>query len=118
MNYVLTTPSFASCGYMLCGIGRRRLTVGYIQQTVANYFDIPLIEMTSHRRHRRVARPRQIAMYLSKRLTPKSLPDIGRRFGNRDHTTVIHAIKQIERLSDIDGEMANDVETLAGMLTR
>ena len=77
---------------------QRRISIDEIQTQVAEHYRIRKAEMTSARRAREVARPRQVAMYLSKQLTPKSLPDIGRRFGGRDHTTVIHAVKQIERL--------------------
>ena len=66
-------------------------------------------EMTSARRAREVARPRQVAMYLSKQLTPRSLPEIGRRFGGRDHTTVIHAVRQIEKLRASDAELDADI---------
>ena len=72
--------------------------------------------MTSARRAREVARPRQIAMYIAKQLTPRSLPEIGRRFGGRDHTTVIHAIKQIEKLRQIDAELDSDVRLLLRQL--
>lgn len=83
-----------------------------IKRKVAEFYHIPLIEMTSARRAREVARPRQIAMYLAKQLTEKSLPAIGREFGNRDHTTVIHAVKQIERLIANDADTAVDVAIL------
>lgn len=87
-----------------------------IQAEVARYFRIPVSEMRSQRRYREVARPRQIAMYLSRELTPMSLPQIGQRFGGRDHSTVCHAIKQIERLCRVDPYIAADVETLAERL--
>ncbi len=94
----------------------RRLTVKHIQDTVAHFYQIPAREMRSARRSRSVARPRQIAMYLTRELTPKSLPDIGGLFGGRDHTTVMHAIKRIEALSAIDGDIATDVEALRARL--
>jgi len=72
--------------------------------------------MTSARRAREVARPRQIAMYLAKQLTPRSLPEIGRRFGGRDHTTVIHAVRQIEKLRMADAELDADVRLLLRQL--
>ena len=81
------------------------ITVDKIQNTVSNFFNIPLAEMLSQRRSRPLARPRQIAMYLAKKMTTRSLPEIGRRFANRDHTTVIHAVKTITRLSEKDDEM-------------
>src|SRR5438132_68811 len=71
---------------------------------------------SSARRAREVARPRQVAMYLSKQLTPKSLPDIGRRFGGRDHTTVIHAVRQIEKLRASDAELDADIRLLTRQL--
>ena len=76
----------------------QRLTVDRIQRTVCEAFSISLTDMSSKRRARAVARPRQVAMYLSKKLTKRSLPDIGRRFGGRDHTTVMHAVKRITSL--------------------
>ena len=81
------------------------VTVDKIQNTVSNYFNISLNDMLSQRRSRPLARPRQIAMFLAKRLTTRSLPEIGRRFANRDHTTVIHAVKTITKLSEKDEEM-------------
>ena len=92
--------------------GRRRVTIDEIQKRVAEHFKIRQAEMVSARRARVVARPRQIAMYLAKQLTPRSLPEIGRRFGGRDHTTVIHAVKQIERLRAADTEIDADVRLL------
>ena len=90
----------------------RRVTVDRIQREVADFYHIKLADMLSARRARDVARPRQIAMYLAKRLTPRSLPDIGRRFGGRDHTTVMHAVKRIESLRAGDGELSADIERL------
>ena len=75
-----------------------RLTVDKIQRAVAEEFGIALNDMTSKRRARDIARPRQVAMYLCKKLTKRSLPDIGRRFGGRDHTTVMHAVKRVDSL--------------------
>ena len=92
------------------------ITVDKIQNTVSNYFNIPLVEMLSQRRSRPLARPRQIAMYLAKKLTTRSLPEIGRRFANRDHTTVIHAVKTITRLSEKDDEMKKNIEQLRSLL--
>lgn len=92
--------------------GRRRVTIDEIQKRVADHFKIRHAEMISARRARAVARPRQIAMYLAKQLTPRSLPEIGRRFGGRDHTTVIHAVKQIEKLRAADTEIDADVRLL------
>jgi len=92
------------------------ITVDKIQNTVANFFNIPLAEMLSQRRSRPLARPRQIAMYLAKKMTTRSLPEIGRRFANRDHTTVIHAVKTITRLSEKDDEMKKNIEHLRSLL--
>lgn len=90
----------------------REQAIARIQRTVAQHFHIPLIEMVSARRSRQVARPRQIAMYLAKETTPKSLPDIGRRFGGRDHTTVIHAIHKVTSLMAADSAFRLEVESL------
>lgn len=86
-----------------------RVTIADIQREVADVFRVPVAEMTSDRRFRAVARPRQVAMALARELTPKSLPDIGRRFGWRDHATVAHAIRQVERLCAVDAGFADDV---------
>jgi chromosomal replication initiator protein len=72
--------------------------------------------MQSARRARAVARPRQVAMYLAKQLTPRSLPEIGRKFGGRDHTTVIYAIRKIEELRTGDPSLSEDIETLRRLL--
>tara|TARA_B100001093_G_C26801489_1_gene1003611 strand:+ start:286 stop:1674 length:1389 start_codon:yes stop_codon:yes gene_type:complete len=94
----------------------RVITVDKIQNTVSNYFNIPLNEMLSQRRSRPLARPRQIAMYLAKKMTTRSLPEIGRRFANRDHTTVIHAVKTITRLSEQDDEMKKNINQIKSLL--
>ena len=94
----------------------RKVTIEEIQKKVAEHYNIKIGDMHSPRRARAVARPRQIAMYLSKQLTARSLPDIGRRFGGRDHTTVMHAVKKVEELRSIDSEFAEDVELLRRML--
>lgn len=94
----------------------KKLTIDEIQRKVADYYGLKLTELLSERRSREVARPRQIAMYLAKKLTPRSLPEIGRRFGNRDHTTVMHAVKKVEELRGKDPEIDSDVATLARLL--
>ena len=94
----------------------RRVTMDEIQKRVAEHFQIRLSDMSSARRSRTVARPRQIAMYLSKQLTSRSLPEIGRAFGGRDHTTVIHAVRKVEELMGADSAFAEDVELLTRML--
>ena len=92
------------------------ITIDKIQNTVSSFYNIQLNEMLSQRRSRPLARPRQVAMYLSKKLTTRSLPEIGRRFANRDHTTVIHAVKTIDRLSEKDEEMRKNIEQIKGIL--
>ncbi|VAW04069.1 Chromosomal replication initiator protein DnaA, partial [hydrothermal vent metagenome] len=79
---------------------------------VADYFNIRLSDLLSARRARQVARPRQVAMYLAKQLTAKSLPDIGRQFGGRDHTTVMHAVKRIDELRLDDSVLEEDIQHL------
>ena len=95
---------------------QRRITIDEIQRRVSDHFRIRHAEMISARRAREVARPRQVAMYLAKQLTPRSLPEIGRRFGGRDHTTVIHAVRQIEKLRLADAELDADVRLLMRQL--
>jgi chromosomal replication initiator protein len=94
----------------------RRVTIDEIQKKVAEYYSIRVSDMHSPRRARTVARPRQIAMYLAKQLTPRSLPEIGRKFGGRDHTTVLHAVKKIEELMGAEKTMCEDIELLRRML--
>ncbi|MCR9148304.1 MAG: chromosomal replication initiator protein DnaA [Rhodobacteraceae bacterium] len=90
----------------------RKITVEEIQRRVSDYYKIRLSDIIGPKRLRAYARPRQVAMYLCKHLTSRSLPDIGRRFGGRDHTTVIHGVKRIEELKLTDGQIAEDVENL------
>lgn len=94
----------------------KRLSIDDIQRKVAEHYNIRLTEMASARRSRAVARPRQVAMYLAKQLTSRSLPEIGRRFGNRDHTTVLHAVNKITELMAEDPSFAEDVTLLRKML--
>jgi chromosomal replication initiator protein len=94
----------------------RRVSIEDIQKKVAEHFQIRVSDMSSARRSRSVARPRQVAMYLSKQLTSRSLPEIGRKFGGRDHTTVMHAVKKIEELIGTDAAFAEDVDLLRRML--
>jgi len=94
----------------------RRVTIEEIQKQVASHFNIRISDMHSARRARSVARPRQVAMYLAKQLTSRSLPEIGRKFGGRDHTTVMHAVKKVEELRECDSSFAEDVELLRRML--
>jgi chromosomal replication initiator protein len=94
----------------------RRITVDEIQKVCAAHFKIDPAEMRSKRRARAVARPRQVAMYLAKKMTPRSLPEIGRIFGGRDHSTVIHAVKTIEALRESNPDMDADVRALLRQL--
>jgi chromosomal replication initiator protein len=94
----------------------RRVTIEEIQKRVAEHYNIRVSDMSSARRARNVARPRQVAMYLSKQLTQRSLPEIGRRFGNRDHTTVMHACSRVAELMARDAGFSEDVELLRRML--
>jgi chromosomal replication initiator protein len=95
---------------------RARITIEDIQRAVCTHFKIDRGEMASQRRTRVVARPRQIAMYLAKELTPRSFPEIGRRFGGRDHSTVIHAVKTIEALRMSDADIDADVRRIRNAL--
>ena len=94
----------------------RRTTVDQIQKKVAEHYNVKMSDMHSSRRSRNIARPRQIAMFLSKNLTTRSLPEIGRKFGGRDHTTVIHAIKKVNELVKNDSSLAEDIEILTRSL--
>lgn len=94
----------------------RRLTIDEIQKACAAHFKIDPSEMRSKRRARAVARPRQVAMYISKKMTPRSLPEIGRIFGGRDHSTVIHAVRTIEKLRESNPDMDADVRALLRQL--
>ncbi|MBB3893684.1 chromosomal replication initiator protein [Phenylobacterium haematophilum] len=90
----------------------RRVTVDQIQKTVAEHYQLKQADLISERRARVVARPRQVAMWLAKQITTRSLPDIGRRFGGRDHTTVLHAVRRIEALKAEDPMIARDLDVL------
>jgi chromosomal replication initiator protein len=94
----------------------RRVTIDEIQKRVAEHYNIRSADMHSARRAREIARPRQVAMYLCKMLTPRSLPEIGKKFGGRDHTTVIHAIRRIAELSVADKTLAEDLAILTRLL--
>ena len=94
----------------------RRVTIEEIQKRVAEHFNIRFADMHSARRSRAVARPRQVAMYLAKHLTSRSLPEIGRKFGGRDHTTVMYAVQKVEDLRQADPSFDEDVELLRRML--
>ncbi len=90
----------------------RKVTVDMIQKTVSEHYGLTQADLISERRARAVARPRQVAMWLAKQITTRSLPDIGRRFGGRDHTTVLHAVRRIEQLKAEDPQIARDVDLL------
>jgi len=90
----------------------RKVTVDQIQKAVAEHYSLTQADLISERRARAVARPRQVAMWLAKQITTRSLPDIGRRFGGRDHTTVLHAVRRIESLKGEDPAIARDVDVL------
>ena len=90
----------------------RKVSLAEIQRTVAEHYNIRLADLIGPRRTRNVARPRQVAMYLAKALTQRSLPEIGRDFGGRDHTTILHGVRRIEELRAIDAGIAEDIERL------
>ena len=96
--------------------GEKRVTVDDIQKATADHFGLKQADLISERRNRAIARPRQAAMWLAKQLTTRSLPDIGRRFGGRDHTTVLHAVRRIEELKAADPQLTRDLETLTRKL--
>ncbi len=98
--------------------GEKRVTIEEIQRKTAEYYKLDLRDLHSPRRARRVARPRQVAMYLARELTSRSLPDIGRRFGGRDHTTVLHACRRIESLCRADPVFQQEVDFLRKVLGR
>ena len=96
--------------------GEKRITVDDIQKATSEHYALKQADLISERRNRAIARPRQAAMWLAKQLTTRSLPDIGRRFGGRDHTTVLHAVRRIEALRQEDPQLARDLETLTRKL--
>ena len=100
----------------LLNIGENKVTIDLIQSTVCKFFKISKNEMLSSRRSRYLVRPRQTAIYLTKILTSKSLPEIGREFSNRDHTTIIHSVKTIEKLKEKDPEMTNNINNLKNQI--
>ncbi|NJS39003.1 MAG: chromosomal replication initiator protein DnaA [Rhodobacteraceae bacterium] len=94
----------------------RKLSIEEIQRKVAEHYNIRLSDMIGPKRLRNIARPRQVAMYLSKQLTPRSLPEIGRRFGGRDHTTIMHGVRKIEELMATDSQLSDDLQLLRRLL--
>jgi chromosomal replication initiator protein len=107
--------AMATLGEVLRGT-QKRITIDEIQRAVCVQFDVKQLDLISERRAVAIARPRQIAMYLAKRLTTRSLPEIGRKFGNRDHSTVIHAVRRIEELRGLDREIDGAVRALLQQL--
>ena len=100
----------------LLNLSENRVTIDLIQSLVCKFYKISKTEMLSSRRSRYLVRPRQTAIYLTKILTSKSLPEIGRDFSNRDHTTVIHSIKTIENLKKNDPELCNNIDSLKNQI--
>ena len=96
----------------------RKVTIEDIQRKVAEHYNIRLSDMIGPKRVRTIARPRQVAMYLAKVLTTRSLPDIGRRFGGRDHTTIMHGVRKVEELKATDSQLAEDIDLLRRLLDR
>jgi chromosomal replication initiator protein len=94
----------------------KRITLDMIQKKASVFFDIPVADLNSPCRKRAIVRPRQIAMYLCNKLTARSVSEIGRKFGGRDHTTVLNAIRRIESLIGEDDRVAKDVEGLRSTL--
>ena len=94
----------------------RKVTIEEIQRRVAEHYNVRLSDIVGPKRLRTIARPRQIAMYLAKQLTPRSLPEIGRRFGGRDHTTIMHGIRRIEELMATDSQLSDDLQLLKRQL--
>lgn len=99
-------------GHLLQPNDTKRIKIEDIQKVVARHYNVSKQDLLSNRRTRTIVKPRQVAMYLSKNLTPRSLPEIGRRFGGRDHTTVLHAVRKIESLLDSDKPLRSDIELL------
>ena len=119
LNDEAVTMDFAlvTLGELLRG-AQRKVTIDEIQKLVSAHFDLKPVDLLSARRAVAVARPRQIAMYLAKRLTTRSLPEIGRKFGGRDHSTVIHAVRRIEELRGTDADVDGAVTALTRQLER
>ena len=104
-------------GHMFRAGDPKRVRIEDIQRIVARHYNVSKTELLSNRRTRTIVKPRQVAMYLSKVMTPRSLPEIGRRFGGRDHTTVLHAVRKIEELSGTDNTLAQELELLRRLIS-
>jgi chromosomal replication initiator protein len=94
----------------------KRVRIEDIQRVVARHYNVSKTELLSNRRTRTIVKPRQVAMFLAKMMTLRSLPEIGRRFGGRDHTTVLHAVRKIEGLSQADNTLAQEIELLKRLI--
>jgi len=119
MQLVGRAPTLESTQELLHDLLRandRKITIDEIQRKVSEHYNIRVSDMSSSRRARAVARPRQVAMYLCKQLTSRSLPEIGRKFGGRDHTTVMHAVRKVDELRSTDSGFSEDVDLLRRML--
>jgi len=112
----IDTEMTQECLADLLRTAERKVTIEDIKRRVCHHFNLRMSDLTSARRARAVARPRQVAMYLAKTLTTKSFPEIGRSFGGRDHTTVLHAVRKIEQLRETDAQLDEDIEVLRRML--
>ena len=116
VNRPINLEMVQECLADLLRSSERKVTIEEVKRRVADYYNLRLNDLISPRRARAVARPRQVAMFLCKLLTSKSLPEIGRGFGGRDHTTVIHAVKKIEELRLTDPQIDEDIENLRRIL--
>ena len=94
----------------------KRIRIEEIQRVVARHYNVSKQDLLSNRRTRTIVKPRQVAMYLAKMMTPRSLPEIGRRFGGRDHTTVLHAVRKIEDMVGADQQLAKELELLKRLI--
>ncbi|TVS04684.1 MAG: chromosomal replication initiator protein DnaA [Rhodobacteraceae bacterium] len=112
----ITLDMVQDCLSDILRTSERRVTVEEIQRKVSEYYNIRLSDMLGPKRTRTIARPRQVAMYLSKELTSRSLPEIGRRFGGRDHTTILHGVRKVEEICGTDTQLHEDIELLRRLL--
>jgi chromosomal replication initiator protein len=103
-------------GHLIRNGEPKRVRVEDIQRVVSRHYNVPRSDLLSNRRTRIIVKPRQVAMYLAKMMTPRSLPEIGRRFGGRDHTTVLHAVRKIEGQMGSDSKLAQEMELLKRLI--
>lgn len=108
----ITLERATDCLADILRASERKLTIDEIMKKVCEYYNVRMTDMVSPRRSRSIARPRQMAMYLAKKLTPRSYPEIGRKFGGRDHTTILHGVRKIESLITTDSQIAEDAQIL------